>query len=238
MDNFSQNAERRHIVDNSAVNNFLTKMYSIMGLAVLVSALTAYLTLTVFAQSFVRVMTSSSAALWLMLLLPLFLSMGISFRANRNPVASFIMLMLIAVIYGFEFSILAFAYTSASLVSAFISSAAVFIAMAVYGTVTKRDLSTAGSYANAALWGLIVATLVNMFLRSSAATYIFSYIAVVIFLALTAWDAQRMKQIYLTYGNQVSNLGLAVSGALQLYLDFVNLFLQFLQIFGYSDSNK
>ena len=71
-----------------------------------------------------------------------------------------------------------------------------------------------------------------MFLKSSAANYIFSFIAVIIFTVLTAWDAQRMKNIYLQFGGEVSTNGLAVMGALQLYLDFVNLFLQFFTIFG------
>ena len=89
-----------------------------------------------------------------------------------------------------------------------------------------------------ALIGLIVAMLINMFLKSSAANYIFSFIAVIIFTVLTAWDAQRMKNIYLQFGGEVSANGLAVMGALQLYLDFVNLFLQFLTIFGSNDNNN
>lgn len=99
-------------------------------------------------------------------------------------------------------------------------------------------MSRWGSYASAALIGLIVAMLINMFLKSSAANYIFSFIAVIIFTILTAWDAQRMKNIYLQFGEEVSTNGLAVMGALQLYLDFVNLFLQFLTIFGSNDNNN
>ena len=110
--------------------------------------------------------------------------------------------------------------------------------MAILGTVTKKDLSRWGSYASAALIGLIVAMLINMFLRSSAANYIFSFIAVIIFTVLTAWDAQRMKNIYLQFGGEVSTNVLAVMGALQLYLDFVNLFLQFLTIFSSNDNNN
>lgn len=99
-------------------------------------------------------------------------------------------------------------------------------------------MSRWGSYASAELIGLIVAMLINMFLKSSAANYIFSFIAVIIFTILTAWDAQRMKNIYLQFGGEVSTNGLAFMGALQLYLDFVNLFLQFLTIFGSNDNNN
>ena len=122
--------------------------------------------------------------------------------------------------------------------SAFVASATVFVVMAILGTVTKKDLSRWGSYASAALIGLIVAMLINMFLKSSAANYIFSFIAVIIFTVLTAWDAQRMKNIYLQFGGELPTNGLAIVGALQLYLDFVNLFLQFLTIFGSNDNNN
>lgn len=104
--------------------------------------------------------------------------------------------------------------------------------MAILGTITKKDLSRIGFYASAALIGLIVAMLVNLFLHNPIIDYVFSIIAVIIFTILTAWDAQRMKDIYLQYGADLSTNGLAVLGALQLYLDFVNLFLQFLDIFG------
>lgn len=104
--------------------------------------------------------------------------------------------------------------------------------MAILGTITKKDLSRIWSYASAALIGLIVAMLANLFLHNPIIDYVFSIIAVIIFTILTAWDAQRMKDIYLQYGDDLSTNGLAVLGALQLYLDFVNLFLQFLDIFG------
>ena len=142
------------------------------------------------------------------------------------------MLMILAIIYGFEFALLAGFYTGAQIGTAFLSSAAVFGSMAIFGTFTKRDLNNVGSYMGAALIGLLVAMLVNMFLRNSVATFVFSIIGVVIFTGLTAYDAQKMKSIYNNYGSQVSTNGLAVLGALQLYLDFINIFLFLLQIFG------
>ena len=89
-----------------------------------------------------------------------------------------------------------------------------------------------------ALIGLLVATIVNMFLRNPMVTYIFSYIGVIIFTALTAWDAQKMKQIYANFADQNTEMGLAVAGALQLYLDFINIFMYFLQIFGMGDNRN
>lgn len=226
--NFSS-PERRQVHDVSEVNGFLSKMYSYMGLAVLVSAITAFLTMTVFRAA---VMQMPTALMWIILIVPLGLSMGISFRATRNPVAGFVMLMILAVIYGFEFALLAGFYTGAQISTAFLSSATVFGAMAIFGTFTKRDLNNLGSYMGAALIGLLVAMIVNIFLRNSVASFVFSIIGVIIFTGLTAYDAQKMKSIYNNYGSQVPTNGLAVLGALQLYLDFINIFLFLLQIFG------
>ena len=230
MDNMNfSSPERRQVHDVSEVNGFLSKMYGYMGLAVLVSAITAFLTMTVFR---VAVMQMPTALMWIILIVPLGLSMGISFRATRNPVASFVMLMILAVIYGFEFALLAGFYTGTQISTAFLSSAAVFGAMAIFGTFTKRDLNNLGSYMGAALIGLLVAMIVNIFLRNSVASFVFSIIGVIIFTGLTAYDAQKMKSIYNNYGSQVPTNGLAVLGALQLYLDFINIFLFLLQIFG------
>lgn len=234
-DFFSQGPQRREVnVDAVGLNRFLTRMYGNMALAVLVSALTAYLSMTVFQVTIMNYFATHSGMVWLVLLLPLALTFGINFSAQRNPVGAFVMLMVTAVIYGFVFSLIAAAYTGANIAAAFLSSAAIFVYLAIYGTVTKRDLSRAGSQATAALIALMIAWIINMFLQSPAITYIFSFIAVIIFVVLTAWDAQKMKNIYLQYGNETSVSGLAVIGALQLYLDFINLFLQLLQIFGMS----
>lgn len=230
MDNMNfSSPERRQVHDVSEVNGFLSKMYGYMGLAVLVSAITAFLTMTFFRAA---VMQMPSALMWIILIVPLGLSMGISFRATRNPVAGFVMLMILAVIYGFEFALLAGFYTGTQISTAFLSSAAVFGAMAIFGTFTKRDLNNLGSYMGAALIGLLVAMIVNIFLRNSVASFVFSIIGVIIFTGLTAYDAQKMKSIYNNYGSQVPTNGLAVLGALQLYLDFINIFLFLLQIFG------
>jgi hypothetical protein len=230
MDNMNfSSPERRQVHDVSEVNGFLSKMYGYMGLSVLVSAITAFLTMTVFRAA---VMQMPTALMWIILIVPLGLSMGISFRATRNPVAGFVMLMILAVIYGFEFALLAGFYTGTQISTAFLSSAAVFGAMAIFGTFTKRDLNNLGSYMGAALIGLLVAMIVNIFLRNSVASFVFSIIGVIIFTGLTAYDAQKMKSIYNNYGSQVPTNGLAVLGALQLYLDFINIFLFLLQIFG------
>lgn len=235
-DFFSQEPQRREVnTDVVGLNRFLTRMYGNMALAVLVSALTAYLSMTAFRAVIFSYFAAHSGMVWLVLLLPIALTFGINASAQRNPVGSFVMLMVTAIIYGLVFALIAGAYTGANIAAAFLSSASLFVFLAIYGTVTKRDLSRAGGQATAALFALMIAWIINMFLQSPAITYIFSFIAVIIFVVLTAWDAQKVKQLYLQAGNQVSVSGLAVIGALQLYLDFINLFLQLLQIFGMSD---
>ena len=235
MNNYDTNSDRRQIHTISETNTFLTKMYGLMGGAVLISALAAYLTMTVFRSA---VMNMPVAMMWLILFVPFGLSMGISFKADRSPVASLVMLTILSAIYGFEFALIAGFYTGTQITSAFVSAAAVFIAMALFGTFTKRDLSNWNSYLSAALLGFVVAWVVNMFLRSPAVTYVFSFIGVILFTGLVASDANRMKAIYSNYGDQVSTNGLAVLGALQLYLDFINIFMFLLEIFGGSGNSR
>lgn len=240
MNNFNEDYSQssRKVVGNEAgLSQFMTRMYANMSLAVLVSALSAYLSMGMFKQQVFGYLSLHPGMQWVLLLLPIGLTMVISFRATRNPVMSFILLMVTGILYGVTFSLIAAAYTSANIAAAFLSSSAIFLTMTVYGGITKRDLSKFGSHAMAALIALIIASVINMFLKSALITYIFSYVAVLIFTVLTAWDTQNMKNIYLKYGDQVSVSGLAVMGALQLYLDFVNLFLNLLQIFGMSDNN-
>lgn len=232
MDNFDQESDQQQYANDSGLNVFLSKIYGYMALAVFVSAISAYLTMTVFAGPISVFIAQHQWGIWLLILLPIALTFIISFRATRNPVASFALLMITAIVYGVTFAFIAGAYSGQNIASAFVASATVFVTMAILGTITKKDLSRIGSYASAALIGLIVAMLVNLFLHNPIIDYVFSIIAVIIFTILTAWDAQRMKDIYLQYGNDLSTNGLAVLGALQLYLDFVNLFLQFLDIFG------
>jgi uncharacterized protein len=120
-------------------------------------------------------------------------------------------------------------YTSTSIASTFFTAALVFGAMAVYGYTTKKDLTAIGSLAFMALIGVIIASIVNFFLKSSMFSYILSFITVIIFIGLTAYDTQKLKKIG-SGGALSQNLG--VLGALMLYLDFINIFLSLLRIFG------
>ena len=138
---------------------------------------------------------------------------------------------LYAILNGVVFSSIFVVYELGSIAYTFFITAGVFGAMSVYGLVTKNDMTRFGSYCVMALFGLIIATVVNIFVASSTLDWIISFVGVALFIGLTAWDTQKIKNA--AYEVEPSQMGkLATIGALSLYLDFINLFLYLLRIFG------
>lgn len=138
-----------------------------------------------------------------------------------------------AALNGVTFSLILFAYTTSSVTSTFAITAGMFGVMAFFGYITRMDLSKIGSILFMLLIGMVLATLVNIFLHNNGLTLVLTYLGVVVFSGLTAYDMQKIKRMGssdMYYGNKVSNA--AILGALALYLDFINLFLVFLRIFG------
>jgi FtsH-binding integral membrane protein len=136
---------------------------------------------------------------------------------------------------GVTLSFVFLIYTQQSIGTVFFITAATFGGMSLYALTTKRDLSTVGHYAIMGLWGVLIASLVNLFIRSEALYYLISYIGVAVFLALTAYDTQIIKRWNEEMSDSVDEqmyVKISIIGALKLYLDFVNLFLFFLRIFG------
>jgi hypothetical protein len=138
------------------------------------------------------------------------------------------------VLNGVTMSFIFIAYTSTSIATAFFVTAGMFAAMSFIGFVTKKDLSSFGSFFTMALIGLIIASVVNIFLNSSVMYWIITYVGVLLFVGLTAYDTQKIKQMLIEYGDEVndSTQKLALIGSLSLYLDFINLFLYILRLFG------
>jgi len=134
---------------------------------------------------------------------------------------------------GLTLSVIFLAYTLASLASTFFVTAGTFGAMYVYGWVTKRDLTSMGSFMAMGLFGVIIASVVNMFLNNSTIYWITTYVGIIIFVGLTAYDAQKIKEmsVLATQGEEIEQKG-AIMGALRLYLDFINLFLLLLRVLG------
>ena len=140
-----------------------------------------------------------------------------------------------AALNGLTLSVVLLAYTGQSVAQAFFITAGTFAAMSLYAVTTKRDLASWGSYLFMGLIGIIIASVVNIFLRSAMMSYIISYIGVALFMALTAYDTQTIKRWNDSFGsgmNEAQYMKLSILGALKLYLDFINLFLFVLRIFG------
>jgi len=149
------------------------------------------------------------------------------------PVAG-VMFAAYAILNGVTMSFIFLAYTATSIATTFFVTAGTFGAMTVVGYVVKRDLSAMGRFLFMALIGLIIATVVNLFVASSVLSWALTYIGVLIFVGLTAYDTQKIKQMLMEYGDGVheGTMKLALMGSLTLYLDFINLFLYLLRIFG------
>jgi len=158
---------------------------------------------------------------------------GLSAGINRlSPAAATAIFMGYAALNGLTLSAIFLAYTQASLTSTFFVTAGTFGAMSLYGYTTKRDLTTVGNIAIMALIGLLIASIVNIFLHSAALYWVITYAGVLIFVALTARDTQKIKNLATQVNDESSAGRIAVLGSLILYLDFINLFIFLLRIFG------
>ncbi len=156
-----------------------------------------------------------------------------SYRINRLSVASAMSLFFIyAGLLGLALASVFLQYTGASITRVFFISAATFGATSLYGYTTQRDLTGVGSFMFMGLIGIVIASLVNMFLKSSGLDWAISVIGVLVFVGLTAYDTQRIKEMYSVQDDGTVTGRKAVMGALSLYLDFINLFLMLLRIFG------
>ncbi len=171
--------------------------------------------------------------MWILLLAPLALVFFLSFRIQTMSVgAAQLTFWVYAALVGVGFTPLALVYTSGSLVQAFLVTAAAFASLSLYGYTTKRDLTGFGAFLFMGLIGLIIASLVNVFLQNSAMNFALSVIGVLVFTGLTAWDTQRIKNMYFAGDDGVMMGRKAIMGALTLYLDFINLFLSILRLMG------
>jgi uncharacterized protein len=174
-----------------------------------------------------------SPLMWVLVLAPLGLVMMLSFGINRLAASTALTLFFVyAGLLGLSLASIFLVYTGASITRVFFISAATFGAMSLYGYTTKRDLTAVGSFMFMGLIGIIIASLVNIFLHSSALYWAISVIGVLIFVGLTAYDTQNIKEMYSPMDDGTIAGRKAVMGALRLYLDFINLFLMLLRLFG------
>lgn len=216
----------------TGLNKFYSKIYAFMAMGIGLSAIVAYLILNVY---FVEVFTFFArnrfafTGIWLVeIVLVIFLGV----KSRSNPSLALAGFIAYSMLNGVTLSITIAMYTEATVVGAFISASATFVSMALVGMFTKKDLSAIGHAAYSALFGIIIAMLLNAFiLKSSPVDYLISLLMVVIFAGITAYDNQNIKNIYNQSGGQPGT-GVAIFMALKLYLNFINLFIAFLRIFG------
>lgn len=211
----------------------MRNVYLWMALALTMTGLTAAAVAT--QPQLLAAIFANRLLFWGMILGELGLVMYLSARIMKMSFAAAgIAFAAYAILNGITLSGIFLLYTASSLTQTFLVTAGTFGAMAAVGLFIKRDLSAIGRFFFMALIGLIIATLVNYFFQSSALTAICNYAGVLIFTALTAYDTQKIKQMLLQYGDEPNEtvMKLALLGSLTLYLDFINLFLYLLRIFG------
>ena len=215
------------------VNAIFRKVYQFMAMGLILTALAAYLTAS--SPFMINLLYSSSAPMIIIAVaeigLVLWLSAGItklSAGAARN------IFFVYSILNGLLCSSVLLVYTGESVSKAFLSTAGMFGAMSIYGLYTQRDLTNMGSFLRMGLFGLIIAMVINLFMRSSAMELYISIFGIIIFLGLTAWDTAKIKSLADSIDSRDENMTgkVAVLGALALYLDFVNIFLYLLRLFG------
>ena len=222
------------IQERSGLNQFYAKVYAFVGLGIGLSALVSALMLTVFQSQLVYFLTHGSLWLTIAAFVEFVLVVVASSMAAKNSPAALPVFLVYSVLNGFTLSFVVAFYTPGTVLSAFVSSALLFFVMAAIGIFTKKDLSGMGRALMAALVGLIIAMVVNLFLANSFFDYMISIAMVLVFSGLIAWDNQKIRYVYEQSQGQVAT-GWVISMALSIYLDFINLFLSILRIFGRND---
>lgn len=219
------------IENNDGLSKFFSKVYLWMFAGLLVSGAVAYYTAV---TPGVRGMVYSSFNLLLILELVVVIAFS-ALRRKVSPTVAKILFIVYAIVSGLTLSSIFLVYKLDSIGMVFISSALMFGLMALYGYVTKNDLSSFGKVLIFALLAIIIMSLINMFVGNGTFGVLISVISIIVFLGLTAWDMQNLKRIYNYYCNNDDELNkAAIYGALDLYLDFINIFLELLRLFGKS----
>ena len=222
-------------VIDEGLRNFMLKIYNYMAGGLAVTALAAYLVAN--NVSLLRLFfneTGYTALGWLLLFAPLILVFAFSWVLQRGTLQQVqAMFWGYSTLMGVSLAPIFLVYTGASVARVFLITAATFGALSLYGYTTKKDLSGWGSFLMMGVFGLIIASIVNIFMKSSGLDYALSYLTVFIFAGLVVYDTQNMKSLYYANGmsGDVASRG-AIAGALSLYIDFINMFLSLLRLLG------
>ena len=216
------------------VNEFIRSVYNWMAIGLALTGFIAYYVAST--PALLNLILGNQILFFGLIIAELALVFTISARVHRmQPSTATALFVLYSALNGATLSFIFILYTRASIASTFFVCAATFIACSIYGWTTKRDLTSMGGFLMMGLIGIIIASLVNLFIRSSAMHMIISYIGVLVFVGLTAYDTQNLKAMAVSQPADVGAGAIrkgAILGALKLYLDFINLFLMLLRILG------
>ncbi len=230
-----QSAVSREAEVSAAFPALMRKVYLWMSMALVITGFTAYLVASNYALQ--ELIFGNQAVMWILIIAELAIVFGVSAAINKLSLTmATLLFVLYAIINGAVLSMIFLVYTASSIAMVFFITAGTFAAMSIYGYTTKSDLTSWGKILIMGVIGLVIASVVNIFLKSSALEMIVSYVGVLIFVGLTAYDTQKIKQMCL----QAPDMGetmqkYALLGALSLYLDFINLFIYLLRILGRRD---
>lgn len=222
----------QHTATEVAVSALFKSVYMQMAAALSITGLVAYFLSQ--SQDFWIFLANNTSLIWVVLIAQVVLVIWLSARFTRMSMTTATLLFILySAMMGVTMSTIFMVYTMSSITSVFFITAGMFLVMSLLGYFTRMDLTRLGSVLFMALIGVIIASLVNIFLKSEMLYWVVSYVAVVVFVGLTAYDTQKIKQMLVEYG-EADEMGykLALFGALTLYLDFINLFLYLLRIFG------
>ncbi|MEZ0213152.1 MAG: Bax inhibitor-1/YccA family protein [Xanthobacteraceae bacterium] len=214
---------------DQGLRSHMLSIYNYMASGVLLSGVVAML----FAPTAEKMMFSGNPLMWVIMLAPLGFVFGMSFGANRMKTVTLqAMFWGFCVVMGLSMSTIFLVFTGASIASTFFATAGAFAGLSLFGYTTQRNLTGMGSFLIMGLVGIIIAMVINIWLQSPGLTFAVSILGVLIFAGLTAYDTQRLKEQYYHLA-RTEFLGKAVVlGALTLYLDFINMFMMMLQLFG------
>jgi len=231
----TQSAQSSYEYTGALAKNFISNVFSWMGIALAITAVTAYY----FAAdqeliSLLRNVDGMTTLGWVVMLSPFAIILVMNFGFNKLSYSTLVLVFgIYAVLMGMSLSFILLMYTASSVFQTFLVTSLMFGVMALVGYTTKTDLTKFGSILMMALIGLIIASVINMLMGSAIMDYIISFVGVLIFTGLTAYDVQKLKNIGMGISGPSEHTNkLAIMGALNLYLDFINLFLFLLRFMG------
>ncbi|MCK5846474.1 MAG: Bax inhibitor-1/YccA family protein [Bacteroidales bacterium] len=235
LTNQPQARQAEYSYSGALAKNFISNVFSWMGIALAITAVTAYFFGTdEDLISMLYTENGMSGLGWVVMFAPFAIILIMNFGFNKLSYSALVAVFgIYSILMGMSLSFILLIYTSSSIFQTFIVTSLMFVVMAVVGYTTKTDLTKFGSLLMMALVGIIIASVVNMFMGSSTMDYIISFVGVLIFTGLTAYDVQKLKRIGagIDFPSEHVNK-LAIMGALNLYLDFINLFLFLLRFMG------